>query len=460
MSEIGKEKLSIISKLSFAGMSGASEIINYVFLYIIMVFYTDVFGISPGVAGTLLLVARMWDAINDVLVGIIIDRTNSKRGKARPYIFYLAVPTAIFFVLTLTTPDLSYTGKIIWAYVTYIGLGMCITFTIIATLTMLPRMTKNSLEKVSLSAYYSVGTTFFTLLASALWFPLVSMFGGNDTAKGYQVTALVFSVLVIALFYLGYFKCKEVDDLPRESKEKVKSKHTVGEMLRAALSNSQLLLMAVMGLVSGIGGGFFTGSLIYYLTYNLNRPDLVSVFMPIIIIMMVVSSFTTRKLADLFGKKKAMVIMNAIYVIILVIRFISADSSITLLFVLLVFAGFCSGTLNILFIAMLTDTMLYGEDKTGIKLEGVGMAAFTFQTKMGAGISGALLGFMLEKSGYVANVVNQSEATLSVLFNANITFYLISRIICLALLYFYRLNDEELRRIEEKIALNNDRLVS
>lgn len=280
MTTLNNGKLSLRSKLSFAGLAGGNTIINYIFIYFIMIYFTDVFGISPAVAGTLLLIARIWDAVNDPIAGIIIDKTKSSKGKARPYLLYLAIPTAIFLVLTFTTPNLTNTGKLIWAYVTYIGLGMCLTITMIATLTLMPRMTKNPIERVGLSAYYYIGSSIFGIVVAGVFMPLVAKLGKGNIAQGYQLTATAFGIIIL-VFLLGCFNTREIEN-DENDKEK---KNTVSEMLKSILRNPPFIILAIIGLVTGISGGLFSGSLMYYM----KRPDLIPVFMPVYMIMMIVA---------------------------------------------------------------------------------------------------------------------------------------------------------------------------
>lgn len=116
----------------------------------LLYFYTNVMGISGKAAGTLMLVARIWDAINDPVMGIVIDNTHSKHGKCRPYLLYCAVPAGLFLFLTFATPDLSNTAKLVWAYVTYIGQGMLYTATGISYTSLISRITSDPIERVGL----------------------------------------------------------------------------------------------------------------------------------------------------------------------------------------------------------------------------------------------------------------------------------------------------------------------
>ena len=176
----GKEKISIKEKIGFGLGDTASNLFFQTFMLFLLYFYTDVFGIPAAVAGTMFLVTRIWDSVNDPLMGIIADRTNTKWGKFRPYLLWMAIPFGIIGVLTFTTPDLSLEGKIIYAYVTYALMMMVYTAINIPYSALMGVISSDPLERTSFSQYRFVFAFLGAFLVQGLTLPLVNSIGGNN----------------------------------------------------------------------------------------------------------------------------------------------------------------------------------------------------------------------------------------------------------------------------------------
>ncbi|MBR8534455.1 MFS transporter [Carboxylicivirga sediminis] len=173
-------KLSFKEKLGYSLGDTASHFVWDMVGFWILIFYTDTFGISAAAAGTIMLIARVWDMINDPLMGIISDRTNTRWGKFRPYILYTAVPYAILAVLTFTTPDLSYTGKIIWAAVTYFLLMTAYTAINLPYSSLMAVMTSDSNERAGINTYRFISAFSGQLIVTGLALSMAIYFGKGE----------------------------------------------------------------------------------------------------------------------------------------------------------------------------------------------------------------------------------------------------------------------------------------
>ncbi|XMO85803.1 MFS transporter [Algibacter sp. AS12] len=176
-----EEKISIKEKIGFGLGDTASNLVWQVLMIFQLYFYTDIFGISPAVAGTMFLITKIWDSINDPIMGIIADRTNTKWGKFRPYILWLALPFALAGVLTFTTPDLSMSGKIIYAYITYTIMMMVYTAINIPYSSLMGVVSASPNERASFSQYRFMLAFSGGLLVQALTLPLVNSIGADNT---------------------------------------------------------------------------------------------------------------------------------------------------------------------------------------------------------------------------------------------------------------------------------------
>ena len=176
-----REQIPIKEKIGFALGDTASNLLFQTFLLFLLYFYTDVFGIPAAVAGTMFLVTRIWDSVNDPLMGIIADRTNTKWGKFRPYILWFAIPFGIMGVLTFTTPDLSLQGKIIYAYITYALMMMIYTAINIPYSALMGVVSADPLQRTSFAQYRFIFAFIGAFIVQGLTLPLVNTIGGDNT---------------------------------------------------------------------------------------------------------------------------------------------------------------------------------------------------------------------------------------------------------------------------------------
>ena len=178
-------------------------------LAFLAVFYTDTFGIPALAVGVLLLIVRLSDGITDIIMGMIADRTTSRWGKFRPWVLFSAPIMGAFMVLTFTTPDLGSTGKLIWAYVTYIGLTLAYTANNVPYSALMGVMTPSNVERTNLSAFRFAGAFgggFLVMVGTPL---LVAQFGGGNDQVGYQYTMYLFAALLVTLLLITFLTTKE-----------------------------------------------------------------------------------------------------------------------------------------------------------------------------------------------------------------------------------------------------------
>lgn len=217
------QRLSWREKVGYGLGDTASNLYWKTFEFFLMYFYTDVFGIKAGAAGTMLLVTRIWDAINDPLVGYFADRTRTAWGSFRPYLVWMCIPFAITGVLTFYTPDLSDNGKLIYAYITYTLVMMAYTAINIPYGALMGVISASSLERTSVSTYRFVLAFVGGIIVQYFTLDLVGFFGGTesvmvdgkettrvlDEQMGFFCTMVVFSVAAVILFLITFATTKE-----------------------------------------------------------------------------------------------------------------------------------------------------------------------------------------------------------------------------------------------------------
>jgi len=202
-------KLSVKEKIGYGmGDAGCNIIFGAIMLFV-NYFYTDIFGLAPALVGVLLLSIRVIDAVTDPIMGALADRTQSKYGRFRPWLLWIAVPYALFSILMFTTPDWSYSSKVVYAFVTYFLLSLTYTAINIPYCSLGGVITSDPKERVACQSYRFVMVGIATLLLSLTLLPMAEWFGGEDKAKGYQMAMTVLAFIGMCMFLFCFATVRE-----------------------------------------------------------------------------------------------------------------------------------------------------------------------------------------------------------------------------------------------------------
>ena len=201
-------------KIGYGFGDMASSMFWKVFSAYLPIFYTNVFGLDLSIAALLFLVTKIWDAVSDPMMGIIADRTNTKWGKYRPYLLWIAIPFAIAGVLLFTTPNMGETGKNIWAFATYILMMTIYTAINVPYGSMLGVMTEDTDEKTVFSSYRMFFAYTGSFIVLALWEPLCNSLAGvsgklTTDPQAWQTAMIVVSTICLVLFVLTFKMTRE-----------------------------------------------------------------------------------------------------------------------------------------------------------------------------------------------------------------------------------------------------------
>lgn len=415
----------------------------------LMIFYTDIVGLTAGAISLIMLIARIWDAINDPMMGIICDRTNTRWGKFRPYIMYAPPFLAIFNVLTFTVFPLEGTVKMIVCLLCYIGVGMLFTATSTAYASLVNVVTKDSHARAVLGASRNFGNALSATILSAIAMPLILLLGNGEraTAKGYFFTAIVFSLISIPCYWITAAICKEEFGSELHAND-INEKKSIKESLKAIIKNDQLLIVLANTLGGTIGIMGRMSMLSYYIIYVVGSYQMIAPVYTIMNVGSILGSFFIPAGTKKFGKKNYMLLLNILMILGFILMFVFPTNNIVVLLAISFVIGISNSSYGVVF-GMISDCIEYGYNKTGKREEGLTTSFLTLSVKMSTAICGSAGVLLLAATGYVPNA-NQTQVTCQ---GINVIVNLVPAI-CVFLsiipLFFYKLTNEKVDQIKKE----------
>lgn len=416
---------------------------NIVFQFVnayLLFYYTDVGGIHPAVIATLFLVVRVLDAIFDPIMGVILDKTNTRWGRARPYLLWVSLPFALFTFLCFTTPHFGPTGNIIYAYITYILLGMSFSMQTIPVNSLTGRITNDVQERTVLTTTRMILVYIGILLSIACATPLATAFGGENQALGFQMTALVYAIVSIVLNLFSFFTVRE-RIVPKKSK-----KHGMKMTLSVLIKNKPLLILASSFLAFAIGFNIKLSTMVYYFTYNVDQKELVFFGTVLFFGAALISNVFIPVVSEKWGRKNVMIISAAISLVSYVGLHFTPYSSITFILIWLFASGFFTTPLNTLAWGMIADCVDYAEWKTGVRADGVVISSMSFTNKLGVALAGSFSAIYLGIAGYVPNA-EQTVTSLNAIKNMNALIPGLFILLSIIIICFYPLTEKGYKKM-------------
>jgi GPH family glycoside/pentoside/hexuronide:cation symporter len=411
----GSQHLSIQEKIGYGLGDTASNFYWKLFENFQLIFYTDVFGISAAAAATMFFVTKLWDAINDPMVGFLADRTKTAWGRFRPYLIWMSIPFAVTGILTFYTPDLSPTGKLIYAYVTYTLVFMAYTAINIPYGALMGVISSNSLERTTVSTYRFVLAFCGGLVVQKFTEPLVKFFGGSkevvvdgvsktvaaDPQTGFFWTVVCYALAAIVLFTITFLTTKE--RVEPEQKHNTAFWRDVMDLFQ----NRPWLVLLVVGLFQILAGwtrGSATGYYFYYFVGGGNTDF--GTFLVAGTIGSIAGMLLTAPLVRIFGNKLLMILIMAANGLCMAGFFLLGPDQIALMYTLHVLGAFLSGPMPILLWAMYADVADYSEWVHHRRATGLVFAAATFSQKLGSALGAAVPGWALAAFSFQAPIDN------------------------------------------------------
>jgi GPH family glycoside/pentoside/hexuronide:cation symporter len=437
-------KLSFREKLGYGVGDTASHFVWDMVGFWILIFYTDTFGISAAAAGTIMLIARAWDMISDPVMGIIADRTQTRWGKFRPYILWMALPYSILAVLTFSTPNFGDTGKVLYAAITYLLLMTVFTAINLPYSSLGAVMTGDTMERAGLNSYRFIFAFVGQLIVSGTALTLANYFGKGDQAKGYQITLGLFAIVSFILFMITFSSTRERVHPPKAQQASLK------EDFKGLLKNRPWVILFFVGIISFIMFAMQNLSVAYYFKYYIGKEEGVQLFNVIGTVALILAIPLSKPLAKRFGKRNVFLASSLLSGIFFILLYLPGVNDIKLIYLFNILAKICYAPAVPLLWTMLADTADYAEWKSGRRATGLVFSAATFAQKAGWGIGGALAGWLLAIFKFTPNVEQTAEAINGIKLMISV-FPGILYMSCSILLFFYSIDKQTCELMEKEL---------
>jgi len=463
------QKLSIVEKVGFGLGDTASNILYQAWNFFLMIFYTDVFGIDAKVAAFMFLITRLWDMCTDPMMGMIADRTNTRWGKFRPYLLWMAVPFGVLSFAMFITPDWSQNMKIVYAYVSYILATMAYTAINIPYSSMMAVITPNPKERTTLSQYRFFFAFMGQLLITTFTLPLAKLLGNNPAhvgysaelgysqALGYQMTMGVFGALSVVLLLITFLTTKERVAPPKEQKT------SFLDDLKNVSKNRPWLIIFVACIFWLIHNMIRNGMVAYYFDYVNGEGsnvlwsfsifsfqldfDQTTTFLTVVTFGMIAGVLLCTPLKKYFDRKYVLIFITVGLALVNAVFYWLPQNDFVLLCVVNTIWSILAGALPVFLFAMFADVADFHEWKFKQRATGLVTAGIMFAIKLGVAIGGFLGLYLLGEYGYEKG----AEITPGIVDGIKFLFSIVPAIFILvsgALLFFYPVDEKLLTTIE------------
>lgn len=414
----------------------------------LMIYLTDSLGITAAFVGILFFVARLWDAINDPIMGWVVDNTRTKYGKFRPWILIGTLLNSVVLIMLFCNPGLE--GKALYVYISifYILWGMTYTIMDIPYWSFIPAMTSDEKERNQISVIPRVFASIGNFVVASFGLIFVNNVIG-DYKKGFAILSIIIAIVFIITTLITVFNVKE-QKVANNNQKKFKAK----EIFTTLCKNDQLIAMAIAVVLYSVGMFLTTGFGIYYFKYDLGNENLFSTFAIVAGVAQVLAMIIFPKMADKFSRRVVFILACILPLVGFTLMFVVSKifgANIILLSIsgIVLFLGF--GFSQVLATVMLADTVDYGEYKLGYRSESIIFSVQPLVVKFSSALQGLITGFGLTFIGYKENQI-QSASTL---LGMRVMMFVIPSILIIASLIvylkYYKLNGEYYKKVRDSI---------
>lgn len=415
------------------------QVISLYLLY----FYTDVMKLNPWSISIMFLVCRFIDGGTDLLVGYLIDHTHSRWGKNRPWFLLGAIPFALSAFLAFSVPNISPSGKLVYAYVTYLFLSFMYTVVNIPMASILPAMTSDRHERTILATYRKFFAFIGAGIVSASALTLVNLVGQGNEALGFRIVMGIFGIIGCLCFFLTFALVRETNQ--SISKQRV----TLKETLHSLRDNKPWKVFALNILF--MWGGYFlqSSALIYYYSYYVGQKDMATLIASIMSILPILANLVVPYIAKRIGKRNLYSLSAGIQLIGIILIMLAQTNG-TMIVIGACISALGYGAKESIYFSMQADPVDYGEWKSKIQVAGTLSSVNGFLGKVAQALAGGLSGIFLALGSYTTGSAVQSSEAILAIKAMYLYIPILLLIASMITMHFYTL-DKELPGIQEEL---------
>lgn len=406
------DRLGLTEKLSYGAGEVASNLSWNMAAGFLLFYYSDVALLPVAALGTLMVVTRVLDAVFDPLAGLLIDRTRSRFGKARPYLLFLPIPFGIITVLTFSVPDFSASGKLVYAYVTFALMGFAYSLLYIPYSALLPMISRHPQDRVQLGSFRSMGTSIGSIIAYSLTMPIVLYVGQGDKQFGFTVAATIMAAMTAMFYFLTFSNCRERGGHAGGTEERLSLVSAMGQLW----ANPAWRLAFGLGILIFVRLGIMVSSAAYFAKLVLGGPQILSIMLPSLSVAILGGGF----LSGILLRRMSIRWVNALagmatILCYLVLPHLESDP---LPFVaLFAVANAANGIHSTSLFVMLANSVERHEMMFGTRREGLLVSGASFGVKVGMAFGAGIVAFALALAHYdPAAITGTAQAAVRHLF--------------------------------------------
>ena len=409
-----KKDISINKIFGYGCGSFTKDLASGVVQSFLLIFYTDIFGIPAAAVSVIFLLAKIWDAINDPIMGSLVDRSRiTKWGKYRPYIIFGAIPFCIISFMLFLAPDWSVSGKIAYAAVTYTLWGMAFTVYDVPFWSMIPSLTKDKNTENKLISMNRTVTMIAMLISMGITDIAVKALGGGTSPEAQKSGYMLFMAIIAVVSFLFSLICFLSTKERYTPAINVTETHLFSAFRRILCKPLIIILLTMVFCSMGMTLPSVAGT--YYMIYYIGNPLLISVYMICSVSLSIIGTILAPYLMKTISAKKLTAIGFAIELVLSIIVFLLGHGNIVILLCIFTIIGATIGLRMVTITSMLVETIQFIEIKKGIRADGVCFSMNSFATKVGQAIAGFSVSTILAISGYVANNTQTAFAEAGIL---------------------------------------------
>lgn len=440
-----KTYLGFGEKVGYALGDAASNLFFQTFAIFLLYYYTDIVGLPAAAVGTMFLVTRIFDTFTDPIMGAIADRTKTRFGKFRIYLLIGAIPYGLIGFFMFIGPDFNTTGRLIYAYLTYTAMMLAYTAVNVPYSSLMGVMTPSVRERSVLSSFRFIFAFLAGIIVARSFIPMKDYLGGGDELLGVRLTMAIFAVASALLFMVTFFATRERVEPPKDQVTNLRA--DLGDLLK----NGPWIVISLITVIQLVTIVMRESSVIFYFKYVVGDVGGTSAFLTWAKVAIITGIVANIFIMRLFDKRLLLITYGYIAAVCYGGIYFVDPANAFLLHTLNILGSLAFGPIGVILWSMYGDCADYGEWKFGRRATALVFSSSLFAIKLGLTLGGAIPGWLLGASGFVANE-EQAEGTLGMI-RFLMTLIPAGLIVVFASLVFvYRLNNRNLDQIETELA--------